>query len=826
MRKLTRERAEQEISVLDVLAERLRDQIAKGHAVTRTGLYTTISDHEQAEAEFKIRKGLLSAYEEIARHAYGRTIICDEYDDNGNQVGIRMLRVSQANAGFADDGVNIVDRNVLLGSRVASCRVGDEFEFRTPNGRRWLHVIEVINLEGPAPLLTARPNFALGHFLILESRDVDTVRDLRALVEGRHQSSPSLEVTAPAEYADGPQFAAFWPKDWTTFILGAEDNVTLGTHFFTQTTKEQEEIIQTVRGLVLVEGIGGTGKTSVALGRLKFFANFRSGRNMDEYGLDRQDWADFDPNDMIGFVLSPSLKSYLKETAERLELGAMKIVDYSEFQSRMMSDRNLFRRMKKTDAECPTFLRSISWLRVLDRTMAHLFVMGARDLISLPLSRPDTLDGKKITEARWEKLTKDYWIDGAPRQRISGLLERLTSGNVQERSGGFIMFRLALRVDEAMKLSDAEGTDMTAEERRVFREALFNLAMRLWRLLNPSEAFVSAVTDPFLMNYAVNQIGTTADDHGPDSNVAENPLNVISSLVTTAIEALRARIDQKRVADDDVTAALCMAAIVSDGFERDIRDLPYLRDFADRIAVFIDEVQDFSEQQVFLMGLRARPKYRQITVAGDLHQQLHRDGVRDFGRAFPYLQKSPAKHFLSENKRQRGALADLSHAFRRVVQGDSRLDEPVPARAPLYRYEDANAFARLAVEYLTELPREATVAVICRDDVDVNAWFARMSEGLEEQFRQPTISDRARLTERFATHFTTPLSAKGLEFDVVIVPDLSAFNLSDGIDANGAYVALSRPRYALIVGTSTEEPGSGPLAKLIDAQHFIVQSVI
>ena len=45
-----------------------------------------------------------------------------------------------------------------------------------------------------------------------------------------------------------------------------------------------------------------------------------------------------------------------------------------------------------------------------------------------------------------------------------------------------------------------------------------------------------------------------------------------------------------------------------------------------------------------------------------------------------------------------------------------------------------------------------------------------MSPSLESVFRNPIIADRARLTERVKTHFTTPSEPKGLEFDVTIVP--------------------------------------------------------
>jgi len=100
----------------------------------------------------------------------------------------------------------------------------------------------------------------------------------------------------------------------------------------------------------VVHGIAGTGKTSVALGRLKFFANFRSGEHLQEFGLALEDWVDFESKDMIGFVLNPSLVQYLKQTAEDLELH-MKIMDFEEFRNQERQSRRLFGQQFKRSPE-------------------------------------------------------------------------------------------------------------------------------------------------------------------------------------------------------------------------------------------------------------------------------------------------------------------------------------------------------------------------------------------------------------------------------------------------------------------------------------------
>lgn len=92
-------------------------------------------------------------------------------------------------------------------------------------------------------------------------------------------------------------------------------------------------------------------------------------------------------------------------------------------------------------------------------------------------------------------------------------------------------------------------------------------------------------------------------------------------------------------------------------------------------SVFIDEVQDFTEQQIFLMAEQATPKYHAVTLVGDMHQQLHRGNVQDINACFPYRPLN--QYLLKQNKRQerQPQLAATAMLFRAIAQEDSRLHE-------------------------------------------------------------------------------------------------------------------------------------------------------
>jgi DNA helicase IV len=263
-------------------------------------------------------------------------------------------------------------------------------------------------------------------------------------------------------------------------------------------------------------------------------------------------------------------------------------------------------------------------------------------------------------------------------------------------------------------------------------------------------------------------------------------------------------------------------SVSCDGFERDIAGIPYIRSFSDRIAVFIDEYQDFSEQQMLLMSSRAKAKYRQITAAGDASQRLHQVGISDVTRAFPRASEV-RQIYLTENFRQTEPLARFSRRIRLFTEGEVAIGDVEPCRAPLHTFENRQEFADLASSHIADLPEGATVAVISPTRAESQRWFDVMAPSLQSAFRNPILSDRARLTERFRTHFATPLEVKGLEFDAVVIPDISSFSEADQIAMNGLYVAISRPRHALLVGCARTGLESPMIKDLRESNDLVLQ---
>jgi hypothetical protein len=195
-------------------------------------------------------------------------------------------------------------------------------------------------------------------------------------------------------------------------------------------------------------------------------------------------------------------------------------------------------------------------------------------------------------------------------------------------------------------------------------------------------------------------------------------------------------------------------------------------------------------------------------------------GVGKIADVSPYVTEPVRQISLDKNFRQSEWLARLSDCFRAFTDGGSS-PKREPCGAPIHTYDDQAELAELIATKIGGLPGAANVVVIGPSVKTAQDWLSRIGPSLKSAFRNPIVSDRARLTERLTTHFTTPLEAKGLEFDVVVVPDTSEFDDNAQIDLNGLYVAVSRPRYAVLLGCKSSRAAHKVMKQLCERGDLI-----
>ena len=619
-------------------------------------------DGNTGEVELGIhdsRQELLKGYKELAHHCYGRTVIGEKIDEERGTNGPFKVRITQANVSQPDCA--IIGRNSPVATRLVSAQVGDEREIN-PDGTQYFKVRETRTLDGPTSLHFSgeRPDFRLMTLRGDRLSGSIVVVGLRSFVESVSLVRP-VEDVQPSLRPDSAA-GQIWFEDWLSVNLSDSDSQSLSPKFFTRTTKSQEEALNKPRGLTVVEGIAGAGKTSVALGRLKFFSNFGTGEHKEHYDLESAPESDFSPAGMVGFVLSRSLKRYLQDTAIELGLERLPIRDFEEYRTHLSNRFGLTRSIRRNEAGVPACRTQLEWLRAVDLAIAYSVAAKLDEVVARNTEIPPPVRQAVQRFSLELKGTESYLQ--APVFNLSGLAQRLVESvlQVEYRSRENAIHARSSRNEFRDRFDlEKELAQVRQEEER---GVITPFVRQLLGLLAIEDLFVDAVHRGAFASRVRTAFG----------GVANTEINELIDEVR-ALFAPKKENERRTLTDADLLVLIVCAAMIADGF-----DYPNAPSHFHRVrrstCVFIDEVQDFTEIEVFLMGMTASKEYHQITLSGDLCQRLQWSGSKMYDHLFPSVPRSSQNKsiFLDRNLRQRDPLARLSAGFRNVLQGDKRLD--------------------------------------------------------------------------------------------------------------------------------------------------------
>jgi hypothetical protein len=619
------------------------------------------------------RYARLKAYEELAHSCYGRTVKGTEVDENEHARGSFTFRITQANVGYPEEGCFVIARNSALASELVTAQPGDERDVTTPARDRFFNVSEVRTFDGPVSLRSPNqePNFRLMSLRAIGSQRPVVLEDLRGAVHAllgpdQHDNQQPREI-APTDLDPA------WLDSWYGIYLGDSEEVSLSHQFFTRTTSDQERALNNPRGLTFVEGIAGAGKTSAALGRLKYFANFSTGEETDRHGLQNAPLADFSPIGMLGFVLNPSLKRYLKETANALDLARLPIKDFEEFRTDLSGRYGIADRFRRSKAEVGAIRSRVCWLRGVDAAMAHAAAASLRTVLSKAPSTPKTVANAvlkiadELSSAKPHPTSKFFNMNGLA-NRIATVV---ADAELRAReSAAYEEFQVRETIDPGRRRREERALEF--EMRRIQQEAEKKILSPLSRSLIASVTCHDLISPAIMLDEFSNLVqqafgGQLQETAVRETDEAVNELRV----------ALQQTAEKRTLADADIVILIVLAAMIAEGFEYtdSTRSLSHLYQMRRCTAVFIDEVQDFAETEIVLMGMAAASAYHQITLSGDRCQRLQSTGAEIYGDLFPLV--PGAQHntsvFLDVNFRQRPELALLSAGFRSLIQGDTKV---------------------------------------------------------------------------------------------------------------------------------------------------------
>ena len=700
---------------------------------------------------------------EIRTRAYGRAVYLRRVGDGE----LRSWRIAQANYGFPEVGV--INRLSRVAQMLASVDVGDDV--RLPNGDE-CEVLGIAHFERHMgnELLHNYQNF----------RSMDLAASELDFIASDLAATFSIRLDELKALLKGESL----PERPTAVVARGADEA-LGAHFYTRTTELQEELLQRESsGLLVVLGVAGSGKTSVALGRAKVLCD-----RTKEEGEDEPDF--FRPETAVGFVLSAQLSTYLAHAKNALNLHDMPVREYRELRNGMFNNRQIDHggyTFASLDVEPTRAIEGrMAWLaaadiavaeEVADRLLSAVEALpgeGDPGRRRAPTARARTPEQREALAGIWHTFTLD--------------IERIVDGLLRDEAARpFRLEALAARIDDArarfataLEASLAwKGAD-NSESRQNVRSSVRE---RIVRAIRITDAYASAVASKAFRTTLLGRLG--GSDDGAVARASE-------------------RLAGKRLSETDVDVLLALIHVLSIGYQgrKDRDPISHIDESEYYSQVFIDEFQDFTEVQLFLMGEQADPRRRAITVVGDFCQQLTTGGKRDLATCFPHSSPEERReNLLLENKRQLGRLARLSQRFREVVLGEPPPAEPIAFAetgqiARLLCVKGAEEVESELLSEILRIDREQSLAVVCPSREVAEKLHTALRDELSEQFRESRLSQQADLTRRYYVHFTTALEAKGLEFDAVIVPHLERFDLDNAVHANGSYVAVSRPRASL-----------------------------
>jgi hypothetical protein len=624
----------EELEVLDNLSAGVSAHIVD--LSKRPQFHGKIDSTELALQEHRYSR--LKAYEELAHSCYGRTVKGAEVDENNRPRGLFTFRITQANVGYPEKGCFVIARNSALASELVTAQPGDERDVATPARDRFFNVSEVRTFDGPVSLRSPsqEPNFRLMSLRAIGSQKPIVMEDLRRAVHALlapDQSEGQQPHETPSSGVDSA-----WLNNWYGIYLGDSEEVSLGHQFFTRTTTGQETVLNNPRGLTFVEGIAGAGKTSVALGRLKYFANFSTGEETERHALQNAPLADFSPIGMVGFVLSPSLKRYLKETANALDLARLPIKDFEEFRTDLSGRYGIADRFRRSKAGVAAIRSRMGWLRGIDAAMARVAAVSLRAVLNETPDTPKTVVNAvlkiadELSSAEPHANSKFFYMNGLA-NRIATVM---ADAELREReSAAHEKFQVRETINPERRRREERALEF--EMRRIQHEAERKILSPLGRSLISRLASHDLILPAVMLNEFSGLVqrafgGQPQEIIVREANEAANQLR--SALHQTA--------EKRTLADADIVTLIILAAMIAEGFEYDdpTRSLSHLYQMRRCTAVFIDEVQDFAEIEIVLMGMAAVSAYHQITLSGDRSQRLQATGAEIYDDLFPLIPRA------------------------------------------------------------------------------------------------------------------------------------------------------------------------------------------
>lgn len=518
--------------------------------------------------------------------------------------------------------------------------------------------------------------------------------------------------------------------------------------------REQFELISgSDRGLVVVQGGAGSGKTTVGLHRIAYLA----------YKRDRR----FRPGRMIVMVFNEALASYVSGVLPALGVEGVNVTTFSRWASfqRRRHVQGLPRSYNEwTPPVVSRLKKHPAMLRILD------------DIVDAQDERFGALLKEKVEGTRDAGRVLEAWR----------ILHRMPMDSSRERLSRWLEGDARIGRDRGERLD--VGTQIAAGSALGMMEPVTTDVVSDWADLLTDRA---ALEEAF-------------EIHAP-SEFSESELDEVHEwcvAINNSLDAGEDAEEEPAIDREDDAILLKLHQLKRGWLRAQGRRLEYDH-------MMVDEVQDFSALEVSVM-LDTVERSRPITLAGDTAQRIIREGGFDNWEDFlADLGVGDAR--IEPLKIAYRSTVEVMEVAREVLgplAGDEAIARRHGAPVEVHEFSDPGQ----AVDFLGQSLRElaareplANVAVIARHKAQARLYF----EGLEKA----EVPRLALVTEQDfsfspGVEVTDVRQVKGLEFDYVIMVEVNAESYPATEEARHIlHVGVTRAAHQLwMVTTSTPSP--------------------
>lgn len=506
---------------------------------------------------------------------------------------------------------------------------------------------------------------------------------------------------------------------------------------------EQDQIIrQPLYKNIIVQGVAGSGKTTVALHRLSYLVyTYEKKVKTSEY-----------------LILAPNkiFLNYISSILPDLDVGNTNestieelVIDISEISARFKNKHELYNTLIKND-EDTSFLKYKSSLKFKEDLDCFIkFYVENIILKELKINGIELLSKQQVLELYYE-INQSLSID----MKIDTLCKKLSS---LLSSPEFIRkINVAYQTDpnkslaEKNKLLNDIDKGYFTQLKKYFCKSKFNI-LKLY------EYFISHCEDFCDKNFSKN----------------------IKKFTLISIK-------NKTLGYEDLGAILYLTYKFFNSKSFNFKQ------------IIIDEAQDLSE--ILLYTLHKLFPYANFSIYGDLTQGIYEfQSIDSWNNVIINCFNNNAE-LIEMNKSYRTTIEIMQEANKISTQlGFSKAENVLRHGNPVSRFSVKNAKSEILknIESLKEKGCKS-IAIICKDEQEL--------ENYREEFKNTGIVIYNENDMEFNSEpcILTAQTSKGLEFDGVIIADESSYNTKNSLEAKTLYVAMTRALHELIILTTNK----------------------